>query len=143
MIGTETDVVTANRTEKVKKRRIKLAFINFFMVWVLIIVGGFYAAHSYMEKWKTDITAQIEEQTVTKMDELQSTYDQQLKELEESYSTQLEQLQSKINGLNELLTFTKDNADSNTDNSNMLYTQLNQMKSQLKELQKSLELLKS
>lgn len=143
MIGTETDVVATNRSEKVKKRRMKLAFINFLMVWILIIVGGFYAAHSYMEKWKFDITVQIEEQTATKVNELQSTYDQQLKELEENYTAQLEQLQGKINGLNELLTFTKDNADSNTDNSNMLFTQLNQMKNQLKELQKSLELLKS
>jgi len=143
MMGTDTDVVAANRSEKVKKRRTKLAFINFFMIWVLIIVGGFYAAHSYMGKWKVDITAQIEEQTAARLNELQSTYDQQLKELGDSYTSQLEELQNKINGLNELLTFTKDNADSNTDNSNMLYTQLNQMKTQLKELQKSLELLKN
>ena len=136
------EVSAVRRKESSKKRRARLAFINFLMLWILLIVGGFYAAHSYMEHFKKEVTLQIEEQTSEQIKTLQTSYDEQITELETSYIAQLSDLQIKIEQLNELLTFTKDNADSSTDNSNMLYTQLNTMKAQLNELKKSLELLK-
>lgn len=136
------EVSTVRRKETNKKRRIRLAFINFFMLWILLMVGGYYAANSYMENFKQDVTKQMNEQTSAQIKTLQKSYDEQIATLETSYVTQLAELQVKIEQLNELLTFTKDNANSNTDNSNMLYTQLNEMKYQLNELKKSLELLK-
>ncbi len=63
-------------------------------------------------------------------------------ELETGYTSDLAELKAKVDALNELLTFTKDNADSKTDNSNKLYTQLNEVKKQLNELQKNLDVLK-
>lgn len=136
------DLTVVRRKESSKKRRLRLAFINFFMLWLLLIAGGFYATHSYMEHFKKTVTGQIEEQTSAQIKTLQTSYDEQIEKLETSYITQLSDLQIKIEQLNELLTFTKDNANSSTDNSNMLYTQLNAMKTQLNELQKSLELMK-
>ncbi|MNW18345.1 hypothetical protein D3C71_2178750 [compost metagenome] len=65
-----------------------------------------------------------------------------MQQLEANYTNDLAELKTKVDALNELLTFTKDNADSKTDNSNQLYTQLNEVKKQLNELQKSLEVLK-
>lgn len=143
MTQLQTEEVSAvRRKESSKKRRFRFAFINFFMLWLLLIVGGFYATHSYMEHFKKEVTLQIEEQTSAQINTLQTSYDEQIAQLETSYIAQLSDLQVKIEQLNELLTFTKDNADSSTDNSNMLYTQLNAMKTQLNELKKSLELLK-
>jgi len=143
MTQLQTEETTAvRRKESNKKRRIRLAFINFLMLWILLIVGGFFAAHSYMENFKKGVTQQINEQTNEQIKTLQTSYDEQITKLETSYIAQLSDLQIKIDQLNELLTFTKDNAGSSTDNSNMLYTQLNEMKTQLKELKNSLELLK-
>lgn len=143
MTQLQTEEVSAvRRKESSKKRRVRLAFINFLMLWLLLIAGGFYATHSYMENFKKGVTQQINEQTTAQIKTLQASYNEKITSLETSYIEQLTDLQIKIEQLNELLTFTKDNANSSTDNSNMLYTQLNEMKSQLKELQKSLELLK-
>jgi len=47
-----------------------------------------------------------------------------------------------VNELNELLTFARDNASEDTDNSNLLYTQLNEVKAKLEQLQKQLDVLK-
>jgi peptidoglycan hydrolase CwlO-like protein len=57
-------------------------------------------------------------------------------------ATDMTNLQAKVNSLNELLAFTKDSANSKTDNSNQLYTQLAEVKKKLDELQKNLEVLK-
>ncbi|MNW58568.1 hypothetical protein D3C74_364440 [compost metagenome] len=51
-------------------------------------------------------------------------------------------MQSTVDTFNELLTFTKDNASNKTDNSNKLYTQLNEVRKQLAALQKEMDLLK-
>jgi hypothetical protein len=50
-------------------------------------------------------------------------------------------LQIKIDSFNELLAFAKDNANSRTDNSNQLYTQLAEVKKKLDELKNSLDVL--
>lgn len=73
---------------------------------------------------------------------MQQTYEARIAVLEENYTADLTELTAKVNALNELLTFTKDNADTKTDNSNQLYTQLNEVKQKLNELQKSLDVLK-
>ncbi|MNW04214.1 hypothetical protein D3C71_2002730 [compost metagenome] len=57
-------------------------------------------------------------------------------------SDQVKELQSTVQTFNELLTFTKDNASSKTDNSNKLYTQLSEVRKQLEALQKEMDLLK-
>jgi hypothetical protein len=51
-------------------------------------------------------------------------------------------LEAKVEQLNQLLAFTKDNASSKVDNSNQLYSQLAEVKKKLEELQKNLDVLK-
>jgi phage host-nuclease inhibitor protein Gam len=80
---------------------------------------------------------------------MQTHTDQQIQALKSDYEKQLTALSKEVSGLqgkvqsfNELLTFTKDNANNKTDNSNKLYTQLNEVKQQLNTLQKKMDLLK-
>jgi len=73
---------------------------------------------------------------------MQQDFDARIIKMETDYQERLAQMESKIQALNELLTFAKDNADTKTDNSNKLYTQLAEVKKQLNELKKSLDVLK-
>lgn len=125
-----------------RKKRSKSAFIVFISVWVLLIAGGLYFAKVYTEQIQRDITADVERQTAAQISEMQKAYDGRIAEMETTYQGEITQLKSKVDALNELLTFTKDNADTKTDNSNKLYTQLNEVKKQLDELKKSLDVLK-
>ncbi|XID90130.1 hypothetical protein ACF3MZ_16385 [Paenibacillaceae bacterium WGS1546] len=85
---------------------------------------------------------ELERQTASQIAALQQDYDERITRLEGGFQEQLGQMESKIEALNELLTFAKDNADTKTDNSNKLYTQLAEVKKQLNELKKSLDVLK-
>lgn len=57
-------------------------------------------------------------------------------------TAQVTELEGKVQTFNELLTFTKDNSSDKTDNSNKLYSQLNDVKKQLAKLQAQMDLLK-
>lgn len=81
---------------------------------------------------------QLDANFQAKTEELKADYTAQLSAL----STEVNNLQSKVEAFNELLEFTKDNTTDKTDNSNKLYTQLSEVKKQLAELQKKMDLLK-
>ncbi|MNI83962.1 hypothetical protein D3C73_1408210 [compost metagenome] len=81
---------------------------------------------------------QLDANWQAKTEELKADYTAQLSAL----STEVNNLQSKVETFNELLEFTKDNTTDKTDNSNKLYTQLSEVKKQLAELQKKMDLLK-
>ncbi|MFF2885605.1 hypothetical protein [Paenibacillus sp. NPDC057967] len=125
-----------------RKKKNNASFLIFIGIWILLIGGGLFGAKLYSDKMQRDITADIERQTSAQIATMQKAYDDRLAAMETTYAGEITLLKEKIDALNELLTFTKDNADSKTDNSNKLYTQLNEVKKQLNELKKSLDVLK-
>jgi multidrug efflux pump subunit AcrA (membrane-fusion protein) len=134
---------TAGQTEsRTARSRSKRSFVVFIGVWIVIIGCGLFGAKLYTDRIQQNLTAQLERQTSAQITAMQQTYDARLEQMETSYAADLAELTSKVDALNELLNFTKDNADSKTDNSNKLYTQLNEVKKQLAELKKNLDVLK-
>jgi len=125
-----------------RKKRDPIALIIFIIIWLLLIGGGVMGAKWYGDHTRQQITANIETQTKTEILAMQQVYDEKLAELDKQYEERMTELSGKVDALNELLTFTKDNADNKTDNSNKLYTQLNEVKKQLNELKKNLDVLK-
>ncbi|MGO4540128.1 hypothetical protein [Paenibacillus sp. YIM B09110] len=125
-----------------RKKRNGRALILFACLWLVLISSGIYGAKWYTDRIQQNISESLEQQTASQITAMQQTYEARMKELETNYTADIADLGAKVDALNELLTFTKDNADSKTDNSNKLYTQLNEVKKQLNELQKSLEVLK-
>jgi uncharacterized coiled-coil DUF342 family protein len=87
------------------------------------------------------VTEQIALQTEQQLQAVKADYENQMKQLKESVTGDMSKLQTKVDSLNELLAFTKDSANSKTDNSNQLYTQLADVKKKLDDLKKSLEVL--
>ncbi|MFD0589985.1 hypothetical protein ACFQZE_18550 [Paenibacillus sp. GCM10027627] len=139
--GIETAASSRQETSTRKKRGSR-AFLVFLAIWVLLIGGGIYGAKAYTDKMQREMTADVERQTAAQLADMQKIYDARLADLDKSYKAEMTQLKDKVDALNELLTFTKDNADTKTDNSNKLYTQLNEVKKQLEELKKNLDVLK-
>ena len=138
-LQTET---SRSQTAYPRKKRDPIALIIFIALWLLLIGGGIMGAKWYGDHTRQQITAAIETQTKAEILALQQSYDDKLAELDKQYEERMTELSGKVDALNELLTFTKDNADNKTDNSNKLYTQLNEVKKQLNELKKNLDILK-
>lgn len=134
--------IPGRQAASTRKKRSKAAFFLFLFVWIVLIGGGLYGAKLYMDRMQRDIASDVQRQTAAQISELQQAYDSRIQELETAYTGEITELKGKVDALNELLTFVKDNADSKTDNSNKLYTQLNEVKQQLAELKKNLDLLK-
>lgn len=142
-----SDLILEQRTaspydRKTRKKRGKRTFLVFIGVWLVLICSGILGAKWYTDRIQQKIAADLERQTASQITAMQQTYEARMLELETNYTADLAELKAKVDALNELLTFTKDNADSKTDNSNKLYTQLNEVKKQLNELKKSLDVLK-
>lgn len=141
-----TELQPATATEAYRqpapKKRNASAIIMFVLLWILLISGGVAGAKWYSDSIQNEVSARLEAQTAAQIAQMQQHYDARMTQLETDYKAQLAQMESKIESLNELLTFTKDNADTKTDNSNKLYTQLAEVKKQLAELKKSLDVLK-
>jgi len=134
---------SASRKETgTRKKKSNASFLVFIGIWILLIGGGLFGAKLYTDKMQRDMTADIQRQTSAQIADMQKAYDGRLAAMESTYAGEITLLKEKIDALNELLTFTKDNADTKTDNSNKLYTQLNEVKKQLNELKKSLDVLK-
>lgn len=110
--------------------------------WLVLVAGGIGGTVWYTGKLKSDITADVQAQADRQIAALKTDYESRIGQMEAKYTTQITGLSGKVDALNELLTFTKDNAGTKTDNSNKLYTQINEVKRQLDELEKTLELLK-
>jgi len=136
------NATTSRQGASTRKKKGSTSFLVFIGIWIVLIGGGLFGAKLYTEKVQRDITADIEQQTAAQIAGMQKTYDTRLAALESTYQGEITLMKEKIDALNELLTFTKDNADNKTDNSNKLYTQLNEVKKQLNELKKSLDVLK-
>ncbi|SEB94958.1 hypothetical protein [Paenibacillus sp. GP183] len=128
----------ADRAAKSKRK----TYLLLFMGWFVLIAMGVTGAMLYTDHLKHQIAADIASQTRQQLDGIQADYQKQMAELKTNMSTDMSNLQTKVNSLNELLAFTKDSANSKTDNSNQLYTQLAEVKKKLDELQKNLEVLK-
>lgn len=142
-----SDLILEQRTasqydKKTRKKRGNRTFLLFVCVWVIIICSGVLGAKWYTERIQQTLSADLERQTASQIAAMQQTYEARMLQLETDYTADLTELKAKVDALNELLTFTKDNAASKTDNSNKLYTQLNEVKKQLNELQKNLDVLK-
>lgn len=110
----------------------------FLVFWIILIGIGVLATYLYSSHMKQEMLNQLQTATNKQLSVLKADYETQLK----SMNKQLEELQGKVDTFNELLTFTKDNANNKTDNSNKLYTQLSEVKAKLDILQKKMDLLK-
>jgi esterase/lipase len=142
-----SDLILEQRTasqsdKKTRKKKGNRPFLLFVCVWLIIICSGILGAKWYTERIQQTLSADLQLQTASQISAMQQAYEARMLQLETNYTTDLSELKAKVDALNELLTFTKDNAASKTDNSNKLYTQLNEVKKQLNELQKSLDVLK-
>lgn len=141
------DLILEQRTagqydKKTRKKKGNRTLLLFVFVWLIIICSGILGAKWYTDRIQQTLSADLERQTAGQISAMQKDYEARMLELQTSYTSDLAELKAKVDALNELLTFTKDNADSKTDNSNKLYTQLNEVKKQLNELQKNLDVLK-
>ncbi|WP_025690635.1 hypothetical protein [Paenibacillus zanthoxyli] len=110
----------------------------FLLFWLAVIAACGFTVYSYMNHLKDQMLRQLSAQNQQQLSLLQSDYEKKLSVL----SKEISELQDKVQSFNELLTFTKDNASTKTDNSNKLYTQLSEVRKQLDALQKEMDLLK-
>jgi uncharacterized coiled-coil protein SlyX len=141
--GVESNpTLTETYRETSPRKKSRGAFFIFAIVWLVLIASGVAGAKWYSERIQNNVTSDLERQTSAQIALMQQDYDARLTKLEAGYKEQMVQMEGKIQALNELLTFTKDNMDTKTDNSNKLYTQLAEVKKQLSELKKSLDVLK-
>ncbi|NBC68032.1 hypothetical protein GT003_03370 [Paenibacillus sacheonensis] len=132
----------AQRSTERTSRRSKPSVPLFLAVWALLIGCGVFGTIWYTGQVKAKMTQDIAAQTSQQITAMQKDYDAQLKQMQTQFAGELTKVQGKVDALNELLEFTKDNTNSKTDNSNKLFTQLSQVQKKLAELQKSLDVLK-
>lgn len=139
-----TPVVAPTRSAKSVKaaQTSKKTYFLFFSSWFLLIATGVLGTMLYTEHLKKQLSTQLASQTEQQLQAMQEQYQQQLDQLKSSVTTDMSALQSKVDSFNELLAFTKDSANSKTDNSNQLYTQLAEVKKKLDELKQNLDVLK-
>ncbi|AZN40060.1 hypothetical protein [Paenibacillus albus] len=128
------------RNRQTRKKGLSVPLFLFF--WVLLIGSGLLGTIWYTDKLKQNLTDQVNQQTAQQISAMQADYKKQMQELTTNFNGELGKIQSKVDALNELLEFSKDNMSSKTDNSNKLYSQIAEVKKQLSELKKSLDVLK-
>ena len=113
-----------------------------FFIWAVLIGLGLWGGKLYTDHIRMQITQDIAKQTGDQLAVIQQEYERQVSELRTSLTADMAQMQTKIDSVNELLAFTKDSANSKTDSSNQLYTQLTEVKKKLDELKQNLDVLK-
>ncbi|MGU3473389.1 hypothetical protein ACLBWT_19845 [Paenibacillus sp. D51F] len=138
----DTPAVYSRMEAAVPRRTARRSPVPFLIAWLLITAAGIAGAWFYTQHLQQQMSLQIQQQTDMQIAELQARYDEKLDMLESGYQTELAALNSKVQSLNELLAFTRDNASGKTDNSNKLFTQLSEVQKQLDELKKNLDVLK-
>ncbi|TBL70070.1 hypothetical protein [Paenibacillus thalictri] len=142
-----TPVETSTVRQQPAARSVKSAkaktstYIYLLLGWILLIGAGVYGAKMYAEYMTKQIEQNIAAQTEQQLKTIQDDYQKQVTELKDNMTSDMAKMQSKIDSLSELLAFTKDSANSKTDNSNQLYTQLADVKKKLDDLKKSLDVL--
>lgn len=139
--GYETrSAASHERSRQTRKKGLSIPLFLFF--WVLLIGSGLLGTIWYTGKLKQNLTDQVNLQTAQQISAMQADYKKQLEELTTNFNGELTKIQGKVDAINELLEFSKDNMSSKTDNSNKLYSQIADVKKQLNELKKSLDVLK-
>jgi len=141
-VNTEYQPSVHTLHERQSRRKSGPSVLVFLFVWVILIGTGILGAIWYSGKIKQSITLEVGQQTSQQIAAMQSGYEAQLKQLEAQFKGDIVKLQGKVDALNELLEFSKDNVNNKTDNSNKLFTQLSEVKKQLTELKKDLDVLK-
>lgn len=131
----ERTLVAIDKAAKPKKKH---TYKVLFAAWAALVGCGIIGTKLYSDHLRNRIASQISAQTKQQLDQIQRDYEIQVSDLK----TNITKLEAKVDSLNELLAFTKDSANSKTDNSNQLYTQLSDLKKKLEELQKNLDALK-
>jgi len=132
-------VPRASRRSKSAPRAAVLLMIAF---WLLLVAGGAAGAAWYAGELRARMTADIERQTAAQINAMQRQVETRLAELETSFRAEIDAVEAKVAELNELLTFARDNAGRDTDDSGRLYTQLSEVRDKLEQLQKQLDVLK-
>jgi peptidoglycan hydrolase CwlO-like protein len=117
-------------------------YVLFFISWFMLIAIGVMSTMLYANHLKEQIKAELGQQTEAQLLAVKQNYETQLDQLKSDVTSDIAEMQKKIDTFNELLAFTKDSANSKTDNSNQLYTQLAEVKQKLDELKKNLDVLK-
>jgi hypothetical protein len=110
--------------------------------WIMLVGMGLTGAYYYTNFLKDQLVADLGRQNQAQLQTIQADYQMQLEDLKVNVNQEMAGLQTKVEQLNQLLAFTKDNASTKVDNSNQLYTQLAEVKKKLVELQKNLDVLK-
>ncbi len=141
-MNTELQTNAPQPHERKHRNNAKRPVYVFLGVWVILIICGVAGTIWYTDRTKQALTARLEAQTAAQMAVMQQHYEERIGAVEKAFADEISTLGSKVEALNELLTFTKDNASDKTDNSNKLYTQINEVKKKLNELEKNLEVLK-
>ncbi|MFC0213037.1 hypothetical protein ACFFK0_11315 [Paenibacillus chartarius] len=134
--------IQAGRAAKSGTKSKRRTYITLLAGWVVLIGIGATGAKLYTDYVKAQIAQDIADQTERQLQAIQADYQLQVNQLRDSVTGDMAALQTKVDTLNELLTFVKDSASNKTDNSNQLYTQLNDVKKQLDELKTNLDMLK-
>ncbi|WP_284641310.1 hypothetical protein [Paenibacillus silviterrae] len=135
--GVPQAVARAAKPKNVKPR----TYMFLFMAWTLLIALGVLGAKLYTDHLKEQLAKELASQTEAQLAAAHADYEKQISALKDSITSDMANMQSKIDSINELLAFTKDSANSKTDNSNQLYTQLADVKKKLDELKKNLDAL--
>ncbi|MDF2924306.1 MAG: hypothetical protein K0R57_3220 [Paenibacillaceae bacterium] len=130
------------RSAKSAATKKKHTYKFLLLMWVFLIAGGVWGTKAYSDHLRDQIATRISAENQAQLDVIQKDYQAQLSDLRTSMQSDMTKLQGKVDALTELLAFTKDSANSKTDNSNQLYTQLAEVKKQLEALEKNLDVLK-
>lgn len=124
-----------------KQTKTRRTYLALFLTWAILVTSGVFIAMLYTERLKQQIAADIAKQTQEQLSVIKNDYETQVTRLKEDVAANMTALQSKVDSLNDLLIFAKDSANSKTDNSNLLYTRLNELRKQLDDLQRQLDVL--
>ncbi|WP_438446624.1 hypothetical protein [Gorillibacterium sp. sgz5001074] len=130
------------RSAKTAQPKKKHTYKILFLLWVFLIASGVWGTKVYSDHLRSQIANQINADTRVQLETIQKDYQAQVSDLKVTVQSDMAKLQTKLDSLTELLAFAKDSANSKTDNSNQLYTQLSDVKKKLEELEKSLDVLK-
>jgi esterase/lipase len=130
------------RSAKPATAKKKHTYKFLLLIWVFLIACGVWGTKAYSDRLRDQIASRISEENKVQLDIIQKDYQAQITDLKTTVQSDMTRLQAKVDALTELLAFTKDSANSKTDNSNQLYTQLAEVKKQLEALERNLDVLK-
>jgi len=141
--GAEADLrIKKPHRDRSRSRPAARTYLLLALAWLLLAASGAAGTIVYAERMRERTANEVTARTQAQIDELKARYDAQISELRDSVNRDIDELKAKVESLNQLLTFVKDNANTRADNSNQLYNQMEEVRKQLEELRKNLEVLK-